>query len=160
MCWCRSWDSKGVYEGIRTYRQLQVLNMLHNDLNATFAAGFVAITCIVTVMMLYGMLVGYEVLHPLLYVLFPSSALFGMIMQTAFYAQGSEWVGKSREFMGLISRNASRCSLWQERQILMREVCRLKPLKINIGSFATLSLDTAQECVDRTFNNLLLVMSP
>lgn len=110
--------------------------------------------------MLYGTIVGYPVLHPLVYLLFPTSAVFAIVMQTAFYAQISLWETKSVELIQLLRRNAEIVSSTQLENKRMRvDVNRLVPLRCKISFFGSFSVDSSNECMNQTFSMLLLLLS-
>ena len=145
--------------GLNEYSKLQVLLSINNDLNAELLAGFEAITCIVTVMMLYGTIVGYRVLHPLVYILFPTSAIFAVIIQTAVYAQISLWEIKSKELFRLLRGNVAVHISKLERKHRRSQLKRLVPLRCKLSFFGIFSLEMCHECMGLTFTLLLLILS-
>ena len=147
-------------DAMAEYRKLRVILSIHNDLNAEFSAGFAAVTCVVTVMMLYGTIVGYHVLHPLVYLLFPTSAIFAIMMQTAFYSYVSLWEIQSLEFLQLMQQNtAVMCAARRERKGMWAQLNGFVPLQCKLSFFGRVSLALSHECMGQTFSFLLLLLS-
>ena len=144
---------------MNAYRKLQVLLTAHNDVHAAFCAAYQVLLCIVTVMMLYGSVVGHHVLHPIVYILFPGSATFAILIQTAFFAQLSLWEIKSNKFLELLRRNVVSGGYKVGYKFMKRQLNMLVPLRCKLGCFTTFSLDMSHECMGVSFTLLLLLLN-
>ena len=86
----------------RIFTQLRILSVFHNEFNRHFSSGFTGIVSACVVILTYGSLKAFGIVHILIYVLFPGFAFIGLFLLTIFYPYIHCIELKSRKFLRML----------------------------------------------------------
>ena len=143
------------------YRYLKVYYSLVNDVYADFEAIFLAVTCIVTVVMLYASIKAFKLVSLVLYLLFPLSALMCIVVLTGFTGFIYLVDRRSSQLLSRMEINAIKTTVMENKnaKILRKGLRAMKPLRFRVGTFGYICLQVPKAEMEQIFNYILLLLN-
>ena len=150
-----------LYDELRAYTYLRILNILHLEFHRDFHSGFTGAISFVAMLLIYASLTVYDLVPVMLYLFFPSFAFFCIMLLTVFYPYICSWEEKSYELMHLWKQAMlqSKALSQIEKLALRKRLKATQPVRNQLSHFCYNSVDISQECIGQIFGGVLLLLS-
>ena len=144
----------------RIFTNLRILSVFHNEFNRHFSSGFTGIVSGNVVILIYGSLKTFGLVHILIYVLFPGFGFISLFVLTIFYPYIHCLELKSTRFLGLL-KSAVRQSGdlgRKERLKLLKQIEATSPIRNQLSYFGYTTITVTRVMVYEIFNEVLVLL--
>ena len=144
---------------MKTYRQLYILNVYHNDNSRHFVAGVTAVFTLASTVCIYGSLRAYGRVHLYVYPIFPIGGLLTFLIFTVMYPFLTRWEVLSAEFLCKLHSEVATVQEAGWRKLTFTQLRYFKPLQQHLSRVNPMTLAVPRECVEQIISTVLLLLS-
>ena len=139
---------------LELYRQLDILNVFHNENSRDFGTGLTSVFTLACIMFIYASLRAYNTVNIYVYLVLLLAGTFDMLMLTVMYPCLSIWELRSRDLLGLFHYQVTTATNVEKewRKWALRKLRALKPIQQQLSRVNPVTLAVTRECVEQVFN--------